>query len=317
MSKEKIKNESTADSRTNSKGEACSPNVEASSVSILTPEEWRRILASYDPESGFREWTGASYNIAYGCPHNCRYCVQRQLAVRHGDLPSRDAWPNEQLKKVRPKIRKFEGGVMFPSAHDITPPILIASITAIKDLLALENKVLIVSKPHLNCIKPICNELRGSEDKVLFRFTIGTLDKKLAAFWEPGAPDPLERLACLQYAKSQGYQTSVSMEPMLAGVEETIRTFRRLLPFVTETIWVGKLNRKAVFGQELGVRIASWYIRELQSDHAILELVSRLSREPKVRWKDSIREVIRRHLSGQPTLSATSAQINSPDDVGL
>ena len=268
---------------------------EAGRDRILTPEEFRRILASYDPKTGFREWSGRSYNIAYGCAHNCRYCLQRQNGVRHGDVPSREAWQNEVIKAVRPKVHECEGGVMFPSAHDITPPLLAATVVAIRDLLAARNEVLIVSKPHLDCITKICQTFKGSE-KILFRFTIGTLNRKLAAFWEPGAPDPSERVACLKYAKGQGYRTSVSMEPMLAGTEETFRTFQRLLPLVTETIWIGRMNLKAVFGDELGVRAAYQYVRALQSDAYILELVSRLGAEPKVRWKDSIRDVIRTHV---------------------
>jgi hypothetical protein len=277
----------------------------AGRVGIPTREELLRILASYDTQprdggkakTGFREWAECSYNIANGCSHNCRYCVQRQNGVRHGDQPSRAAWSNERLRDRRPSMRKFEGPVMFPSAHDITPPLLGPAIAAIQDLLAMDNEVLIVSKPHMKCITEICKALRGFEQQILFRFTIGTFDKELAKFWEPGAPDPSEREACLEHAQNHGFQTSVSMEPMLAGSEDAIKTCHRLLPLVTETIWLGKMNRKAVFGAEVGVKIASRHIRDLQSDDAILELVSRLGGEPKVRWKDSIREVIRRHVS--------------------
>lgn len=185
---------------------------------------------------------------------------------------------------------------MFPTAHDITPALLRPAIAAIKDLLAWDNEVLIVSKPHLHCIEKLCTELKGFEHKILFRFTIGTLNKRLAKFWEPGAPEPIERLACLKLAKEAGFRTSVSMEPMLAGIEETISTFRRLLPWATETIWIGTMNRKAVFGND-DVKVFSHNLKEQQSDDAILKLVSRLGDEPKVRWKDSIRDVIRRHLS--------------------
>lgn len=263
-----------------------------------------RILADYDARSpdgreantGFREWTRHSYNIACGCVHDCKYCVQRRCGVRHGDVPSPQAWSNERLKDVMPKIRFFPGGVMFPSSHDITPPFVAAAIVALKALLSVGNDVLIVSKPHIECIRQICAALKGYESKVLFRFTISTLDRKLAEFWEPGAPAPRERLMCLQYVKREGFRTSVSMEPTLLGTEETVRTFHRLLPWVSETIWIGKMNLKAVFGDK-SVRVVYKYVRALQSDDYILELVSRLGDHPKVRWKDSIRRVIRSHVS--------------------
>lgn len=263
-----------------------------------------RILAAYDSQSpdgkeaktGFREWARNSYNIAQGCAHNCKYCVQRRCGVRHGDVPSPKAWSNERLKDVMPKVRFFPGGVMFPSAHDITPPLLAGSIAALKELLGAQNDVLIVSKPHMGCIRQICAALKGHESKILFRFTISTLDRKLAAFWEPGAPAPSERLMCLKYAKREGFRTSVSMEPMLSGPEETVRTFHRLLPWVSETIWIGKMNLKAVFGDDF-VRVAYKYVRALQSDDNILKLVSQLGDDPRVRWKDSIRAVIWSHVS--------------------
>ena len=88
------------------------------------------------------------------------------------------------------------------------------------------------------------------------------------------------------------------MEPMLSGREETIRTFHRLQPWVTETIWIGKLNRKAVFGNER-VKMEGRQLRELQSDDDILKLVSELGGEPKVRWKDSIHEVLRKHVAAE------------------
>jgi hypothetical protein len=185
---------------------------------------------------------------------------------------------------------------MFPSSHDITPPFVGAAIVALKALLAAGNDVLIVSKPHIECIRQICAALKGSESKVLFRFTISTLDRKLAAFWEPGAPAPGERLMCLQYARREGFRTSVSMEPMLLGTEETVRTFHRLLPWVSETIWIGKMNLKAVFGDE-GVRAVYKSVRALQSDDYILDLVNRLGDHPQARWKDSIRKVMRSYVS--------------------
>jgi len=286
--------------------------AEAGWVRIFTREEFLRILADYDPQSpdggeaktGFREWVPWSYNIAWGCFHNCLYCVQRRCGVRHGDIPSPEAWPDERLKNVMPEVRKFEGGVMFPSAHDITPQLLPAAIAALKALLAMGNDVLIVSKPHLECIKAICEALKGFEKQILFRFTIGTLDAKIAKIWEPGAPAPKERIACLKYAKSHGFRTSVSMEPMLLGTEDAIKTFHKLLPLVTETIWIGKMNRKSVFRAAAGIKVACRYVRELQSNRAILELVSHLGSQPQVRWKDSIRKVIRAHVSGPGTESS-------------
>ncbi len=77
------------------------------------------------------------------------------------------------------------------------------------------NQVTIVTKPLLNYIKTICAEFSDHKDKILFRFTIGSSDSNTLKFWEPNAPDFAERLETLKLAYGQGYETSVSCEPML------------------------------------------------------------------------------------------------------
>jgi hypothetical protein len=193
-----------------------------------------------------------------------------------------------------PSIPRCDGWVMFPSTHDITPFYLPAALVALKALLDKGNKILIVTKPHMDCIARLCEELTPYREKILFRFTIGTLDESLAKFWEPGAPTPAERTSCLQYAFNDGFQTSVSMEPMLAGTEDAVRTFHTLVPWVTDKIWIGKMNqvRRRVARTSPQIEAACDRIFELQSDEAILDLVHRLGDHPQVAWKDSIREVI-------------------------
>jgi hypothetical protein len=88
---------------------------------------------------------------------------------------------------------------MFPTSHDITPRFLRQSLPTITNLLR-HNQVLIVSKPHLAVVRALCKELAGQKDKILFRFTIGSLKKSTCAFWEPGAPPPRERISALQHA---------------------------------------------------------------------------------------------------------------------
>jgi hypothetical protein len=124
-----------------------------------------------------------------------------------------------------------------------------------------------------------------------------SLFQQAARFWEPGAPSPAERIACLEAAFSRGFQTSVSMEPMLAGTEDAVRTFRALIPLVTEKVWIGKMNyvRQYVDRTSPEIEAACRNITALQSDADILELVDQLGQHPQVKWKDSIKAVVRSH----------------------
>jgi hypothetical protein len=182
---------------------------------------------------------------------------------------------------------------MFPTSHDITPRFLPESLTTIKNLLT-ENKVLVVSKPHFSVIKVLCEELSDYKADLQFRFTIGALSEALCAFWEPGAPTPQERIQALEYAFQAGFQTSVSIEPMLDSVERTCDLVARVAPFVTGTIWVGKMNRPSVKlnAHVTGFQAAHDRIKGQQVDSEIVRLAALLDANPKVRWKDSIKAVI-------------------------
>ena len=59
-------------------------------------------------------------------------------------------------------------------------------------------------------------------------------------FWEPRAPSFENRFKSLKYAYKLGFKTSVSCEPMLdCQIEKLIN---KILPYITETIWIGNAN---------------------------------------------------------------------------
>lgn len=248
--------------------------------------------------TGTQEWADINYNIARGCPHNCLYCYARANALRFKQINSREEWNTETInfKAVNKKWVKRNGVIMFPTTHDITPTNLDACIIALKNILTPGNKVLIVSKPHISCVQKLCAELEPWKEQILFRFTIGSLSESICSFWEPGAPSPAERFHALKYAFEQGFQTSVSIEPMLEGCYEATVTFEMVKRYVTDTVWIGKMNkiRNRVDMTNPNNQFMVEDIERLQIDKEILLLVERLKDEPKIRWKDSIKTVIQR-----------------------
>ena len=251
--------------------------------------------------TGTKEWSDFSYNICTGCQHGCLYCYAHNNRARFGkSLRTNDQWRQQHLsdkgQQLGSKVGK-KGVVMFPTSHDITPEFLDQSLATIKNLL-LNNSVLVVSKPHLCVIETLCRELTPNRDKVMFRFSIGSLNEQQTDFWEPGAPKPSERITALQYAYNAGYATSVSAEPMLddnLGMRKLVNTVD---PYVTDTIWLGKMqrvNRVQNHGfTGFDMRLA--FIKEWQSDENILHLVKLLATHPKVKWKDSISKVIKKNV---------------------
>jgi DNA repair photolyase len=190
---------------------------------------------------GTQEWAKYSENCIKGCSHDCKYCYAKANAIRM-KRKTMDNWKNEEVNgdKLSKGFRNRDGKIMFPTTHDITPDHLDECIYFLGNILKPGNDVLIVSKPHLECIETMCKQLTNYKSNILFRFTIGSADSAVLRFWEPNAPDFEERLASLIYAYDMGYQTSVSCEPMLEGnIDEHIV---KVSPFVTNSIWLGKMN---------------------------------------------------------------------------
>ncbi len=243
--------------------------------------------------TGTAEWSERTENIAKGCANGCLYCYAAANAARFKQR-DRDDWAREELtrKASMKSYPKRNGVIMFPSAHDITPFNVDAYIRVAKLILNAGNRLLIVSKPRLECISKLVLRLAPWKEQILFRFTIGSLDATTCVFFEPGAPSPQERIAALQFTKEQGYATSVSIEPMLEGTDMALSTVEVLEDHVTETIWIGKMNRPGSRVVTEGSAAAVEQICRLQSDSEILRLHDALKHHPKVRWKDSIKKVL-------------------------
>jgi DNA repair photolyase len=212
-------------------------------------------------------------------------------------------WPLERIrsKDVSKNHKKYDGQVMFPSSHDITPKNLDACLTVLKNLLDAGNRMLVVSKPHTECIKEFCEMFKPYKRRILLRFSIGACDDKILSYWEPNAPGYDERKKCLIYAHEAGFQTSVSVEPMLdsANIDTLIS---ELMPYVTNAIWIGTMNHLGRFGKDADPELqkAIENIRRGQTDQAIKLIYSRYKNNPQIKWKKEIKKIVGIPLAEKP-----------------
>lgn len=272
-------------------------------------EEFNRTSTGENPiskinsDTGAGEWAGNRCNIADGCHHGCIYCWAEDLKViRYGQVASADAWRIEVVKNYSTKnCKRYDEPIMFPTTHDISPTYLHPYRCHLYNILIARNRVVLVSKPHRECIEAICAEFSSFRDTLTFRFTIGGLDDDVMKHWEPGAPPLAERLECLQYAFDQGFKTSVSAEPMLGGPVEAEKLYYTVEPYVTEDIWFGKMKYISGLKNDPDPIIAAQAIAVLdnQTNDEIMELVGKLKGLPKVEWKDSIKNIINPPLKKQ------------------
>ncbi len=205
---------------------------------------------------------------------------------RFGRMKAED-WPRMRVRQhdVRKRRVKVDGTVMFPTTHDITPEVLEPCLTVLRNLLEAGNRVLVVSKPYFDCVLEITDRLREFRGHVLFRFTIGASSDKILGYWEPGAPSFAERLVVLGMAKDRGWATSVSCEPLLEA-DRAEELFVGLEPFVTDTIWFGKMNQVRQRCHDVSEEAIA-AVEAGQTDQRVREIYAALKDEAKVRWKES------------------------------
>jgi len=274
--------------------------------------------------SGTKEWAPISKNIQMGCDNGgrggCLYCYARARALRFKQIPCREAWATPILNQhaLKEKPRKLNGRIFFPSAHDITPDNIEVVEPYLRKWLAVGNEFLIVSKPHISCITRLTFNLAEFKDQIMFRFSIGSTDDKTLAFWEPGLPDYYERFRCLQHAFRVGYKTSVSCEPFLDGTIDGL--VAAVEPWVSDdgTIWIGKMNKMETRVKFRGISYkdasknpslwtdAEWHywnvVMGCQTDDAIKALFERQKANQKVRFKDSVKQVVGLELASEAGL---------------
>jgi DNA repair photolyase len=214
------------------------------------------------------DWRGKAVNFCKGCSNACRYCYVTNMGCnfRWATLDDRNTMVVRQ-KDVNKKHKNYGCQVMFPSSHDITPQVIDPAMKVLHNLIDAGNeRILIVTKPQIHCIIPLCKEFSEHKDKIVFRFTIGSLNNEILSYWEPGASKAEERLQCLMYAHEKGFQTSISMEPMLDhdNIGAIIQTLR---PYVNHSIWLGIMSPKLYFlknnlGEEFNNALKAIYEKE-------------------------------------------------------
>jgi DNA repair photolyase len=246
--------------------------------------------------TGTLEWADWTENIQHGCANECLYCYAAFNAVVKFKNIAPGEWNKERFTgRVRLKsYPKREGVGMFPTTHDITPFNVDECVRILTLMLEAGNNVLIVTKPQYDCTVKVFDALQKFKDQILFRFTIGTGDNSVMNFWEPGASTPGDRIACLIKAHIMGFKTSVSMEPFLSSVDETITLVDIISPYVSNSIWIGKMNKidDRVLTARPDMLDEIEKIKNYQADSEILRLVKVFESNPIIFWKDSIKEVI-------------------------
>ena len=236
---------------------------------------------------GTKEWMPHNENCIKGCSNDCKYCFGKLRAIRYKQKTAENWHIMEPNKRSTKPIRYLKGGVMFPTTHDLHIEHADWWMPFLRGLLEKGNDVLIVTKPQYEAVKLICDTFTEYKDKMEFRLTIGTTNPEVAAYWEPGAPSIRDRYAALVRISTLGYKVSISMEPLLIAQPKEIID-RVFMPWVTGDVWIGLMNYYK-FNPAIPEEA---YQMNLQSKPNMLRVYESLKDNPKIRWKDSVQDLL-------------------------
>ncbi len=269
---------------------------------------------------GTKEWAPHTFNYVSGCSNDWVYCYAKEMAIRF-KRKSAETWHNEEpVSLTKRSFAKRNGTIMIPSSHDITLSNLEQSVAVMTKLLNSGNNLLVVTKAHPLCIERLVQEFAQYRANIEMRFTIGSAESLVLRTWEPNAPSFEQWLEALRLAFDAGFATSVSTEPLLDEHFEEL--YAQVEPFVTATIWVGKMNsahRRVHINSNgnFNERLLDALVAS-QSDEKILSLYERYRDDPKIAWKESIKKVLIRNgldteeerIDHNPNQEATTRQFS-------
>lgn len=269
-----------------------------------TSMEEKKILLS-NIKMGTREWARREINCIKGCRMYCLYCYAKGIA-KHYKRCTEETWKNMEINSIAvdknySKVRKKGSqpyDIMFPTSHNIIldEPYFSACTIVLKKLLEADNSVLVTVKPSLKVVKKLCKLFQDYKETMTYRFTIGSTSSKILKILEINAPTFEERLESLQYATVNGFNTSISIEPLLDSTP--FKLIERLEPYLSPlnyerdigTIWIGLLKT-----QYIPIALRTGEIKEfikfikpqLKFEH-VYQYYEILYNHPRIKWKESI-----------------------------
>ena len=103
--------------------------------------------------------------------------------------------------------------------------------------------------------------------------------------------------------KNSKYPFIIKADPLLEdtaypththGLTEIATLIGDLLPYVTHSIWIGKMNHLGRFenGTDMVLKQATNRIRQGQMDIIIKQIYERYKTNPLIRWKKEIKKVV-------------------------
>ncbi|MEM4512142.1 MAG: radical SAM protein [Acidilobaceae archaeon] len=181
---------------------------------VLRPfDPWRSPLCTCPPK-----WTVNPYT---GCGHGCLYCYASSY-IRRFFEPRLKPGLVESVERDSRRVPRGSLVELSASSDPLQPLELEHRATArvLGLLLSRGFRVLVTTKaPHV--LLDYAEVLEKHKGRVAVAVTVTTLDERLAAILEPGAPPPQLRLRAVARLASAGIPVTIRLDPIIPLVNDS------------------------------------------------------------------------------------------------
>lgn len=198
----------------------------------------------YEPAGRAREYSPLALNYFKGCDHGCVYCYVPNMLGRfnskynHNEVISPIDFT--QLKKSAAKNRGCGKQILLSFTGDPYCNTENGETTQVLEILNFyEHKVAILTKNPLKAYRDI-ELIKQFGDRIKVGSTLTCDNSKDSKIWEPGAPEPSQRIKGLRLFTKGGVKTWVSFEPVIYA-DQSINMLRQVAPFI-DHVRIGKIN---------------------------------------------------------------------------
>lgn len=175
----------------------------------------------YEPKGRAQEYSSLAVNLYRGCGHGCQYCYAPQtLKIARKEFYYSPAPRKDIIAELKKKLEVFstpDRYILLSFTSDPYQPLdqeLKITRQAIELLKLKGCKIEILTKAGLNATRDF-DLLDPAVDKMGTTLTFAPGHEDEAWKWEPHATLPTDRIPFLFAAKNRGFQTWVSLEPVI------------------------------------------------------------------------------------------------------
>lgn len=202
------------------------------------------MLVIYEPGGAAKEYSPLAANIYRGCGHNCLYCYAPATIRMSRENFARPAPRSGVIRALERDARKFAGDnrrVLLSFTSDLYQPCEAKYKLARHVLHILNENGLAVTVLTKGGMLPTRDfDILKENPRNEYAVSLTANHPELSAHWEPGAPEPIDRIRGLYMATEAGIRTWVSFEPVLDP--EAVYDLLNFMGDIPDEIRVGKLN---------------------------------------------------------------------------